>query len=65
MISEKYLAPHIMSTEQALEQGGLRDICALPGTENPAGGLTRVRCDMAVLLRKSESERSNPVSWKE
>ena len=54
MVAEKYLVRHFLSIQQALEEGELENAYWLPGTENPADGLTKVRSDM-VLLRLLES----------
>ena len=51
MIAERYLARHFSSAQQALEEGDLEDAFWLPGTENPADSLTKVRSEMAPLLR--------------
>ena len=47
MVTEKYLVCHFLRIQQALEEGDLENIYWLPGTENPAAGLTEVRCGMA------------------
>ena len=73
MAAEKYSVRHFVSVQQALEGGELDNAYRVPGTENPADGLTWVRCDMAPLLRLLESDHSNPgslrplggVAWKE
>ena len=44
MITEKYLA-----RQQALEEGEMENTYWLPGTENPADGLTKVRGDLVPL----------------
>ena len=59
-ITEKYLARHVLRNKQALEQGESDNICRLPGVGNPAGGLTKVRTDMAPLFHLPESGKSSP-----
>ena len=71
MIAEKYLVRHFLSIHHALE-GELDNVYWAPSTENPAGGLTKVRSDMALLLRLSELSHPNAgllqplkgVAWK-
>ena len=73
MIAEKYLVRHFLSIQQALEAGELEDAYWLPGTENPADSLTKVRGEMALLLRLLESGAFFPgrlrplkdVAWEE
>ena len=73
MITEKYSVRHFLSIQRALEEGDLEKAYWLPGTENPAGGLTRVRSDMVPLLRLLGSGGFRPdqlrtlrgVAWKE
>ena len=55
MIPEKYLERHFLSIQQALGAGDLENAYWLPGTENPADGLTKVRSDVVPLLRLLES----------
>ena len=50
VIAEKYLGRHLLRIQQALEAGELKDAFWLPGTENPADGLTKARGDMGPLL---------------
>ena len=49
--TKKYLARHFLNIQQAFGGGDLENAHWLPGTENPADRLTRVRRDMAPLLR--------------
>ena len=55
MIAKKYLVRHFLSIQRALEGGNLENAYWLPGTENPADGLTEVRSDAVRLLRLSGS----------
>ena len=72
MVAEKYLVRHFPSTPQALGAGDLENAYWLPGSENPAGGLTRVRSDVVPILRLLESGELRPghlpplkgVDWK-
>ena len=60
--AKKYLVSHFLSIRRALEQGRLGNVNRLPGTRNPAGGLTEVRSDMAPLSRIPGSGRFNSRS---
>ena len=51
MIAEKYLARHFVSIQQELGEGELENAYWLPGAENPADRLTKVRSDAVPLLR--------------
>ena len=72
MIAEKYPVRHFLRIQQALKEGDLENVCSLPGTENPAGSLTKERGDM-VPLRLLESGAFCPghlrplrgLAWKE
>ena len=55
MIAEGYSVHHFLSIRQALDEGDLGNAYWLPGAENPADGLTKVRSDMVPLLRLLES----------
>ena len=55
MIAEKYLVRHFLSIQHVLGEGDLEGAYWLPGAENLAGGLTKVRSDMDPLLRLLES----------
>ena len=55
MIAETYLVRHRAIIQQALGEGDLENVYWLPGTGNPAGGLTKVRSDMFPFLRLLES----------
>ena len=54
MIGEKYLVRHFLSIHQALGAGEPEGAYWLPGTGNPAGGLTKVRSDVDPLPRLLE-----------
>ena len=45
MVTEKYLVRHFLSIQQFLEDGELENVYWIPGTENPADGLTKLRSE--------------------
>ena len=45
VITGKYLVLHFSNIQRALEGGQLGNSYRLPGSKNPAGGVTRVRSD--------------------
>ena len=55
IIAEKYLERHFACIQQALEEGDLENAYWLPGMEDPADSSTKVRNEMATLLRLLES----------
>ena len=60
MISGKNLERHFLSTQQALEEGGLGNAYWPPGKGSPDDGLTNARRDMVPPLRVLESGRFQP-----
>ena len=54
MITEKYLARHCLSIQQSLDNNELDNIYWLPGTENPADGMTKVKSEMSPMLHLLE-----------
>ena len=48
--TEEYLARHISGKRQSLSTCGPDNVFRLPGTEGPAGGLAKVKIDMAALF---------------
>ena len=54
-ITEKYLIRHFLSIQQALEEEDLENAYWLPGTENPADGMTKVKSEMLPILGLLES----------
>ena len=62
MVAEEYLARHFLRTQQVAEEGEMGNAKWAPGNENPAGGQTKVRSDMAPLLRPLEPGHFNPGS---
>ena len=74
MITEKYLVRHFLSIQQCLEEeNNLDNVFWLPGTENPADGLTKIKSEMGPILSLMEHGSFYPgslrplrgVSWKE
>ena len=55
MITEKYLVRHYLRIQQCLEDEELDNVYWLPGTENPAGGMTKEKSDMLPMLTPSDS----------
>ncbi len=49
-----------MSIQQALEEEELNNVFWIPGTENPAAGLTELRSEILPLLRLSGLGTYNP-----
>ena len=43
MVAEKYLVRHFLSAQQFTEEGELDNAYWLPGTENPADGLSEIK----------------------
>ena len=60
MITGKYLARRFLSSQRLSHQEESGNISLMPGAENPAGGLTKVRSDAAPLLCILESGRFRP-----
>ena len=60
MITEKYLVRHFLSIQQALEDGELENVYWLPGTENPADGMTKVKSEMVPMLQLLETGQFHP-----
>ena len=54
MITEKYLVRHFLSIQQSLENKELDNIYWLPGTENPADGMTKMKSEMSPMLNLLE-----------
>ena len=60
MITEKYLARHFLSIQQFVEEGELNNAYWLPGTENPADGLTKIKSEMGPIPSFLETGRFQP-----
>ena len=60
MVTGKFPVRRFLGTQHVLEQGGLRNVCWPLGLGNPADGLTKVKSDVATLLRLPESGTLNP-----
>ena len=60
VITEKYLVRHFLSIQQSLDDGELENAYWIPGTENPADGLTKLRSEMGPILALLETGRFQP-----
>ena len=60
MITEKFPVRHFLSIQQAPEKKELDNVYRIPGKENPADGLTKLRIEVLPLLRLLESGTYNP-----
>ena len=60
MIAEKYLVRHFLSIQQSLEDKELDNIYWLPGTENPADGMTKMKSETSPMLNLSEFGEFHP-----
>ena len=73
VIAEECLVRHFLITQLPSEESDLENAYWLPGTENPADCLTKVRSDVVALLRFLDSGAFCPgrlrplkgVAWKE
>ena len=54
-VTGRFLARHFTSIQQALEEKELNNVFWIPGKENPADGLTKMRSEILPLLRLLES----------
>ena len=48
--AEKFLTRHFRSIMDAVESGDLGNVAWIPGTENPADGLTKISSELGPLL---------------
>ena len=60
MVTEKYLVRHFLSIQQSLDDGELENVYWIPGTENPADGLTKLRSEMGPIMALLETGRFQP-----
>ena len=60
MVTETYLVRHFLSIQQFLEDGELENAYWIPGTENPADGLTKLRSEMGPIMALLETGRFQP-----
>ena len=58
--AEKYLAQRFLGSQQALGNNELGNVLRFLGTENLAGGLTKVISDVAPFLRTLQSGTCSP-----
>ena len=59
LITEKFVR-HFLAIQQAIEFQELDNVYWIPGKENPANGLTKLRSEILLLLRLMESGTYNP-----
>ena len=55
LITEKYSVRHFLSIQQFVEDGELDNVSWLPGVENLADGLTKLKSDMGPILSLLET----------
>ena len=60
MIAEKFLARHFLAFQKAIGVQELDNVYWIPGSGNPADGLTKLKCDLVPLLRLLEPGAYNP-----
>ena len=60
LITEKYLIRHFLSIQQYVEDGDLDNVYWIPGLENPADGLTKIKSDMGPILSLMETGSFRP-----
>ena len=60
VLIEKYLVRHFLGIQQSLEEGELENAYWIPGTENPADGLTKLRSEMGPILALLETGSFQP-----
>ena len=60
LITEKFLVRHFLAVQEAIEIQELRNVYWAPGRENPAGGLTKLRSGILLLLRLAAAGTYNP-----
>ena len=60
MVIEKYSARHFISIQQFFGDGELESVYGIPGTENPADGLTKLRSEMGPIMAPLETGGFQP-----
>ena len=60
MITGKYLVRHSPRIQQFIEEGDLDNVYWIPGTGNPADGLTKIRREMGPIVALLETGRLQP-----
>ena len=63
LLAEKYLVRRFLSIQQLIEDGDLDNVYWLPGVENPADGLTKLKSEMRLFLPLLETCRFNPAFY--
>ena len=60
MVAGKYLVRHFLSIQQFIEDEELDNAYWLPGTENPADGLTKTKSEMGPISALRETGKFQP-----
>ena len=60
MVTGKYLARHFLSIQQLIEEGELDNVYRIPGTENAADGLTKIKSETKSIPALLETGRFRP-----
>ena len=60
MVIDECSVRHFLGIQQVLENGELGIVYWLPGRQNPADGMTKVKSERSPLLRLLESGSFNP-----
>ena len=60
LLTGKYLVRHFLSIQQLIEDGDLDNVYWLPGVENPADGLTKLKSEMGPIPPLLETGRIQP-----
>ena len=58
--TEKFLTRHFRSIMDALDSGDLGNVAWIPGTENPADGLTKISSELGPLLGLLKTGKYGP-----
>ena len=56
----KFLTRHFRSIMDALDGGDLGNVAWIPGTENPADGLTKISCELGPLVDLLKTGKYRP-----
>ena len=60
MVAEKYLVRHVLRIQQFIEDGELGNTYWLPGVENPADGLAKIKSEMGPISSLLDTGRYQP-----
>ena len=58
--TEKFVTRHFLSIMDALESGDLGNVAWIPGTENPADGVTKISSELGPLSALLKSGKYRP-----